>query len=160
VVVKSLTSNPPRPRTLLDLGPAHPVGNLIAFWQARYPTVVFGVDMPPDGFGPAIDERIYRIVQESLNYALRHGRPQHIAIAVRLNADGIITVDISDDDIGFQTSDGAGFGLLGMRERVQSLGAPCPPGIASIKAARSIRAPTLLCRRARKTHERQEDCAT
>jgi two-component system, NarL family, sensor histidine kinase UhpB len=122
VVVKSLTSNPPRPRTLLDLGPAHPVGNLIAFWQARYPTVVFGVDMPPDGFGPAIDERIYRIVQESLNYALRHGRPQHIAIAVRLNADGIITVDISDDDIGFQTSDGAGFGLLGMRERVQSLG--------------------------------------
>jgi signal transduction histidine kinase len=50
------------------------------------------------------------------------GRPQHIAIAVRLNADGIITVDISDDGIGFQTSDGAGVGLLGMRERVQSLG--------------------------------------
>jgi two-component system, NarL family, sensor histidine kinase UhpB len=111
-----------RPPTLLDLGPAHAVGNLIAFWQSRYPTVVFDVDMPPDSFGPAIDERIYRIVQESLNNALRHGRPQHIAIAVRLNADGIITVDVSDDGMGFQNSDGGGFGLLGMRERVRSLG--------------------------------------
>jgi two-component system, NarL family, sensor histidine kinase UhpB len=111
-----------RPPTLLDLGPAHAVSNLIVFWQSRYPTVVFDVDIPPDSFGPAIDEQIYRIVQESLNNALRHGRPQHVAIAVRLNAGGVITVDVSDDGIGFQTSDGAGFGLLGMRERVQSLG--------------------------------------
>jgi two-component system, NarL family, sensor histidine kinase UhpB len=111
-----------RPPTLLDLSPAHAVDNLIVFWQARYPSVIFAVDMPADSFGPAIDEQIYRIVQESLNNALRHGRPKHIAIAVQLNADGFITVDVSDDGIGFQTSDGGGFGLLGMRERVQSLG--------------------------------------
>jgi len=111
-----------RPPTLLDLGPAHAVENLIVFWQARYPAVVFDVDMPPDSFGPTIDEQIYRIIQESLNNALRHGRPQHIAIAVRLNADRVITVDVCDDGVGFQAIDGAGFGLLGMRERVQSLG--------------------------------------
>ena len=111
-----------RPPTLLDLGPAQAIDNLIVFWRARYPAVVFDVDMPPNSFGPAIDEQIYRIIQESLNNALRHGRAQHIAIAVRLNTDGIIAVDVSDDGVGFQAADGAGFGLLGMQERMQSLG--------------------------------------
>jgi two-component system, NarL family, sensor histidine kinase UhpB len=111
-----------RPPTLLDLGPAHAVDNLIVFWQTRYPTAVFDVDMPADSFGPATDEQIYRIIQESLNNALRHGRAQRIAIAVRLNADGVITVDVCDDGIGFKAANGAGFGLLGMQERVQSLG--------------------------------------
>jgi len=111
-----------RPPTLLDLGPAQAIDNLIVFWRARYPAVAFDVDMPPSSFGPAIDEQIYRIIQESLNNALRHGGAQHIAIAVRLNADGVITVDVCDDGVGFQTANGAGFGLLGMQERVQSLG--------------------------------------
>jgi two-component system, NarL family, sensor histidine kinase UhpB len=111
-----------RPPTLLDLGPAQAVDNLIAFWRARYPAVVFDVGMPPDSFGPAIDEQIYRIIQESLSNALRHGRAQHIAIAVRLNTDGVIAVDVSDDGVGFQAVGGAGFGLLGMQERVRSLG--------------------------------------
>jgi two-component system, NarL family, sensor histidine kinase UhpB len=111
-----------RPPTLLDLGPAQAIDNLVVFWRARYPAVVFDVDVPPNSFGPAIDEQIYRIIQESLNNALRHGRAQHIAIAVRLNTDGVISVDVSDDGVGFQAADGVGFGLLGMQERVQSLG--------------------------------------
>jgi two-component system, NarL family, sensor histidine kinase UhpB len=111
-----------RPPTLLDLGPAQAIDNLIVFWRARYPAVVFDVDVPPNSFGPAIDEQIYRIIQESLNNALRHGRAQHIAIAVRLSTDGVIAVDVSDDGVGFQGADGVGFGLLGMQERVQSLG--------------------------------------
>jgi two-component system, NarL family, sensor histidine kinase UhpB len=117
-----------RPPTLLDLGPAHAVDNLIVFWKARYPAVVFDVDMPPDSFGPAIDEQIYRIIQESLNNALRHGRAQHIAIAVRLDVDRVIAVDVSDDGVGFQAASGAGFGLLGMQERVQSLGGTLSAG--------------------------------
>jgi two-component system, NarL family, sensor histidine kinase UhpB len=113
-----------RPRTLLALRPAHAVDNLIVFWQARYPTAVFDVDMPPDSFGPAIDAQIYRIIQQSLNNALRHGRAQHIAIAVRLNADSVITVDVCDDGVGFQGANGGGFRLFGMQERVQPVGGP------------------------------------
>jgi two-component system, NarL family, sensor histidine kinase UhpB len=90
--------------------------------------------MPPDSFGPATDEQIYRIIQESLNNALRHGRAQHIAIAVRLNTDGVIAVDVSDDGVGFQSADAAGFGLLGMQERVQSLGGTLWGAIATIEA--------------------------
>jgi signal transduction histidine kinase len=52
---------------------------VIVFWQPRYPAAVFDVDMPPDSF--SIGEQIYRIIQESLNNALRHGPAQHTAIA-------------------------------------------------------------------------------
>jgi two-component system, NarL family, sensor histidine kinase UhpB len=116
-----------RPPTLLDLGPAHAVDDLIAFWRTRYPAVVFDVSMPPVSFGPSIDEQIYRIIQESLNNALRHGHPQRIAITVRLNADDAIAVDISDDG-GPQPTDRARFGLLGMQQRVQSLGGTLSAG--------------------------------
>jgi two-component system, NarL family, sensor histidine kinase UhpB len=116
-----------RPPTLLDLGPAHAVDDLIAFWRTRYPAVVFDVSMPPVSFGPSIDEQIYRIIHESLNNALRHGQPQRIAIVVRLNADGIIAVDVSDDG-GPQATEKARFGLLGMQQRVQSLGGTLSAG--------------------------------
>jgi two-component system, NarL family, sensor histidine kinase UhpB len=108
-----------RPPTLLDLGPAYAVDNLIAFWRTRYPAVVFEANVPPDSFGPSIDEQIYRIIQESLNNALRHGQPQRVAVTVRLNADGVIAIEVSDDG-GLQPADGARFRLL--QQRVQSLG--------------------------------------
>jgi two-component system, NarL family, sensor histidine kinase UhpB len=111
-----------RPPTLIDLGPAQAVENLVAFWRTRYPGVAFHVDVPPDSFDPATDESIYRIIQESLSNALRHGEPQHIAIAVQPMADGFIGVEVSDDGVGLHGPGGSGFGLLGMGERVQSLG--------------------------------------
>ena len=140
-----------RPPTLLDLGPAHAVDNLVAFWRTRYPAVVFDVDMPPDSFGAAIDEQIYRIIQESLSNALRHGRPQHVTVAVRLNPDGVIAVDVADDGIGFQATGRAGFGLLGMRERVQSLDGTLSAGnrhdrsgvIVSVRLPYSVEEPTI-----------------
>ena len=108
-----------RPPTLLDLGPAHAVDNLIAFWRTRYPAVDFDADMPPGSFGPPIDEQIYRIIQESLNNAMRHGQAQRVAVTVRLNADGDIAIEVSDDG-GPQPADGARFRLL--QQRVESLG--------------------------------------
>jgi two-component system, NarL family, sensor histidine kinase UhpB len=108
-----------RPPTLLDLGPAHAVDNLIAFWRTRYPAVVFEANMPPGTFGPSIDEQIYRVIQESLNNALRHGQPQRVAVTVRLNPDGVIAIEVSDDG-GLQPTDGARFRLL--QQRVESLG--------------------------------------
>lgn len=111
-----------RPPTLLDLGPAQAVENLVAFWRTRYPGVAFDIDVPFESFDPATDESIYRIIQESLSNALRHGKPQHIAIAVGWTVGGFIAVEISDDGVGLHAPSGSGFGLLGMRERVQSLG--------------------------------------
>jgi signal transduction histidine kinase len=66
----------------------------------------------------------FRVVQESLTNALRHGSPHNIRVrALRDNASLALT--ISDDGRGFDpaTLDGAGnghLGVLGMRERVRA----------------------------------------
>ena len=66
-------------------------------------------------------ETIYRVVQESLSNAVRHGRPNHIEVAVTAEADGLIQTRIRDDGMG-KAAPGSGFGLIGMRERVAASG--------------------------------------
>ena len=43
---------------------------------------------------------IYRLVQEGLNNAVRHGRPQRIEIAVQPTESGEIVVRVADDGTG------------------------------------------------------------
>lgn len=67
-------------------------------------------------------EVIYRVVQEALTNALKHAS----ATAVEVNlseADGELVVRVADDGKGFEVANRtAGFGLLGMHERVESVG--------------------------------------
>lgn len=68
---------------------------------------------------------LYRIIQEALTNAFRHASGAGQQVIVRANA-GILTIQISDEGPGAngQTSDEEGehLGLVGMRERVESLG--------------------------------------
>jgi signal transduction histidine kinase len=74
----------------------------------------------------AVHVAIYRVVQEALNNASKHAAASHIK--VRLAAeDGTVTLDITDDGDGFDTSKpeagiGKGLGLDSMRERVDVTG--------------------------------------
>ncbi|MGH6841988.1 MAG: sensor histidine kinase, partial [Methylocella sp.] len=84
---------------------------------------------PPEGasFDALIDITIYRVVQESLSNAVRHGNPAEISISVTPSATGgpgldCVTVEVSNDGAGMDKTAGFGFGLTGMRERVQALG--------------------------------------
>lgn len=65
---------------------------------------------------------LYRIVQEALSNAHKHGRARRAVVEIHED-DATIRLSVRDDGIGFdpgaQTS---GFGLLGMCERVQLLG--------------------------------------
>jgi len=62
---------------------------------------------------------VYRIVQEALTNVQRHARARRADVAIRRAAHGL-TAQIDDDGIG---ADGAppGFGLTGMRERIETL---------------------------------------
>jgi two-component system, NarL family, sensor histidine kinase UhpB len=112
-----------RPPVLLDLGLVPAIDSLAAFWRKRYPTIRFDVRIPAEGFGGRLDQPIYRTVQEGVSNALRHGRPTRIEIAARRENDGTITVEVADDGGGMRDPGHAGgFGLIGMRERVRSLG--------------------------------------
>jgi two-component system, NarL family, sensor histidine kinase UhpB len=112
-----------RPAVLLDLGLDQAVENLVQFWSRRRPDVNITVDLDCESFGERLDATVYRIFQEGLNNALRHGEPTSIALRANIDAENQLVVIVSDNGSGF--SDGhrrAGYGLVGMRERIDALG--------------------------------------
>ncbi len=67
-----------------------------------------------------LESTTYRLVQEALTNAVRHAGASHIRIDVTEH-DGSVEVAVADDGRGFdpETTKGGGFGLTGMRERVE-----------------------------------------
>lgn len=118
-----------RPIGLADFGLAEAIENLIDFWRRRYPDITYEFAMGPDtdSFGELIDPTIYRVVQEGLSNAVRHGRPTAIAVSLRLKRMGeegadAVVVTVADDGQGMAETPGMGYGLLGMGERVKAMG--------------------------------------
>jgi signal transduction histidine kinase len=71
---------------------------------------------------PEIESTAYRIVQESLTNAGKHANASNVEVRVA-EADGHLDVAVRDDGRGFEPSaPRSGFGLTGMRERVEMLG--------------------------------------
>ena len=112
-----------RPAVLLDVGLAHAIDNLVSFWRAHRPSLKFRVVVPEDGFGASLDATVYRVVQESVSNAVRHGNPSTIEIDIVRQPEGTIRIRVADDGHGLAT-DGrpGGLGIIGMQERVAALG--------------------------------------
>ena len=148
-----------RSAMLLDVGLAHAIDNLVAFWRVHRANLNFKVDVPEESFGELIDGTIYRIVQESLSNAVRHGNPSLISIEVKENADASIDVRVIDDGCGLKPGRrSGGLGIVGMQERVGTLGgslevANRTDGAGVIVAARLPARGTHPSKRSYKTHE-------
>ena len=110
-----------RPTQLAELGLASAVLDLVAFWRARRPEVAFETRLADDEALPdVVQEILYRVVQESLVNALRHGAPRQVRIVIERRG-GSSRVEIEND--GATDAGGApGFGLTGMAERVAAAG--------------------------------------
>ena len=68
-----------------------------------------------------LETAVYRLVQESLTNVVKHGNARRATVTIRED-DQTLTVDVSDDGVGFDPgAGGSGFGLVGMRERVDLL---------------------------------------
>ena len=69
---------------------------------------------------PELESTTYRLVQEALTNAVRHAGATRLQIDVS-ERDGCVDVAVTDDGRGFNpaTTDSGGFGLTGMRERVE-----------------------------------------
>ncbi len=78
------------------------------------------IDDSVDAVAAEIGESIYRVVQESLTNAYRHGRATVIDVAMGIHGRRLI-VRISDNGEGANKPE-PGNGLTGIRERVQALG--------------------------------------
>ena len=112
-----------RPTQLVELGLASAIAELVEFWRSRRPGIRFELCLPPDEDLPHdLRETLYRVVQEGLNNAVRHGRPHRVEVEVAVLRDGSILAKVADDGAHAGTPGPAGFGLVGMRERVVRVG--------------------------------------
>ena len=110
-----------RPSELVDLDLAAAIGELVDFWRLRHPAIVFEVEVADDETLSLTDEAretLYRVVQESLNNAVRHACPSRIRVAVGRRSEGEVFAAVADDGAASNAPSGTGFGLIGMRERV------------------------------------------
>ncbi|MCF8356450.1 MAG: PAS domain S-box protein [Melioribacteraceae bacterium] len=75
-------------------------------------------------FSPQKDIVIFRFLQEGLTNILRHSHADRVVIKFTIISDNL-TLSISDNGKGFDTGKGKldkSFGLLGMKERLESIG--------------------------------------
>jgi signal transduction histidine kinase len=77
------------------------------------------IEGTPVELPPGVDLSAYRIVQEALTNTLRHAGPAHAWVAVRYGGEDV-EIEVAND--GSENGDGAGHGLVGMRERVALCG--------------------------------------
>jgi len=119
-----------RPLMLDELGLKASLEDMVENWRSRYPDVALDFRCD-DGIDDCIGDskiHMFRIVQESLTNVVRHSGARHLKIHLNLieTADDrpeAVLLKVSDDGAGFDPSQApAGLGLLGIRERVESLG--------------------------------------
>jgi signal transduction histidine kinase len=89
---------------------------------------------------PELESTLYRLVQEALTNVVKHAGASRVTVAVTED-DATVELTVTDDGAGFQTdAASAGFGLIGMRERIALLGGELDfdsrPGAGTTVAAR------------------------
>ena len=93
----------------------------------------------------AIEEELYRIAQEGLNNVVKHAKAKYVRIHIQYE-DESTSLEVIDDGLGFDTKtadQSGGFGLQGIKERIQHLGGSLEIESAPMKGTRlSVRVPT------------------
>ena len=77
---------------------------------------------------PGVDLSVYRIVQEGLTNVMKHAGPAHASVNVNVLNHEVDLVVEDDGAGGSQVTNGAGHGLIGMRERVAVYGGDLETG--------------------------------
>ena len=114
-----------RPAALDRFGLAVALSALVAQPRRRADGSDLAATLAVEGVLPVLpadhDVHVYRIVQEALTNALRHGGARRAEVRLRAG-DQALHLCVVDDGAGVHAATGGGHGLLGMRERVQALG--------------------------------------
>jgi len=97
----------------------------------------------PGELSHTVDRSAYRIVQEALTNAVKHGRAGSASVRVRREGSDLL-IEVDDDGAGVASGYTAGSGLLGIAERAAMLGGhvthgPRPSGGFSVRAKLPLR---------------------
>jgi signal transduction histidine kinase len=135
-----------RPTALDDLG----FGAALEAFVERAATlggrIELDLDLEPEGGGaghrhePELEAALYRIAQEAITNAVKHAAATRVRVTVR-EVDDVIAIRVEDDGAGFDVESATtGFGLTGMRERVELAGGALhvtsSPGHGTVVVAR------------------------
>lgn len=119
-----------RPGSLDNLGLVETLRDVVSTYQSQHPDVQIQLRLPDNlshtdmqSIGETVSINLYRIVQESLNNALKYAKASRIDVTlVRVN--DALQLRVQDNGIGMNVDavdQTQHFGLLGMRERAQAL---------------------------------------
>ncbi|WP_374490415.1 histidine kinase [Zoogloea sp.] len=113
-----------RPVGLEEFGLHAALEQMVAGWQRRMPECAFRLQVEGrvDDLSDGLTVSLYRIVQESLTNALRHGAPGQVVVVLVRDLAGCRLWVENDGEGRPGPSPGSGLGVLGMRERVEALG--------------------------------------
>ena len=124
VVTMRRISSELRPLILDDLGLVPAIEALVEQFTDRTGIACeLAVDDPALELADAQKTAVFRIVQESLTNVVKHARATRAEVTIQ-QADGEITINVSDNGVGFAVNAPGGqqsHGLLGMRERAYLL---------------------------------------
>jgi two-component system sensor histidine kinase UhpB len=127
-----------RSQDLEELGLEACLIQLVAGWNARTArTAVVQLDLIGNlaALPQAVSTSVYRIAQECLTNAMRHGRPSDVILRVEgaPSKDDEVAVTVEDNGGGDPATitGSAGHGILGMRERIAALGGSLTIGRAA-----------------------------
>ena len=111
-----------RPLYIQELGLERSIQTLLqnAKKQAGDLKVTSQIDTTLNEVDGLLSQTVYRVIQEAVTNVLRHAKANTMHVAADIN-DREVTVEVSDDGIGFPADRMFGRGLTGMLERVRAL---------------------------------------
>ena len=135
-----------RSQDIDELGLQASLVQLVARWNDGTAPTAFHLDVIGDLASVPMEAavNVYRIAQECLTNAARHGKPRHVHLRVEHVADAGDAVALSVEDDGggdaARINAGSGHGILGIRERIAALGG----SLSIVGAARGVRVAAII----------------
>ena len=123
------TSEDLRPPTLSAFGLAAALRASAARFERRHPEIDLDLDLYEDQqtLPETVRLGLYRIAQEAITNAARHGRPSQITVSLRVETD-TVSLDVTDNGSGYAAPADLSapvrpghYGLVGMAERAAAL---------------------------------------
>jgi signal transduction histidine kinase len=119
-----------RPIALDELGLQETLRMYVKEWSRRFevPADFHSNVASKHHLSSEVETHLYRIAQEALNNTIKHSGASEVAVALEQSKKGVVLV-IEDNGCGFDPSSpprrmhGHGFGLAGMAERANLIGA-------------------------------------
>jgi len=110
------------PLYLEELGLEKSIQTLLQNAHTSLPTVTTSAELDPrlDSLDHLLSQTIYRVIQEAVTNVIKHAQATTLSVVAAMR-DQAVTIEVSDDGIGFPDNVSLGRGLTGMSDRSRAL---------------------------------------